>query len=70
MALDVAAGRALMNIHKDVAYALIKNKVTSHHSGGSDHALTEKAPQKSGIYKVSAFDHMSVEVERYLVPKY
>lgn len=59
-----------MNIHKDVSYDLIKNMVTRHHSGGSDHALTEKAPQKSGIYKVSAFDHMSVEVDRCLVPKY
>ena len=67
MAIDAAAGGALMNKNYTTAYALIKDMAQNHYQWTSERAITVVAPSPSkkeaDMYEVSSLDHLSAKVD-------
>ena len=64
MAVDAAAGGALMNKNYTVAYALIEDTAQNHYQWTNKRPITAPTPFKkeAGMYKVSNFDHLAAKV--------
>lgn len=62
MTIDAATEEVLMNKPFNDAYALIENMAQNHYQWGSQRTLVEKSQPKEGMYEVSSFDHLNVNV--------
>jgi len=67
MAVDAAAGGALMNKNYISVYALIEDMAKNHYQWTSERAIIVVAPtpskKEAGMYEVFSLDHLSAKVD-------